>query len=233
MATYRIDRARGMTFSGKFKFDFQVTIGNEEAIKGGVVIGQSKLQAGAYVRFNYGADAFQAECFVGRFSEFPTGSSLFGHPWPENGGTYSFGNFYGVGKVTIPLTVRIKADQGISITQVFTIDVIDFDIASKQVFNYSGSVEGEFFYGMTMDEYVDIDEYYPSENYFIKSSVCPDNENEYWKLKDPNEITIRQWPKYTTLRWYELPNPKYKVIRVSIEAILIIFPSSIGILKYE
>jgi PKD repeat protein len=211
MATYRIDRARGMTFSGKFKFDFQVTIGNEEALKGGVVIGQSKLQAGAYVRFNYGADAFQAECFVGRFSEFPTGSSLFGHPWPENGGTYSFGNFYGVRKVTIPLTVRIKADQGISITQVFTIDVIDFDIASKQVFNYSGSVEGEFFYGMTMDEYVDIDEYYPSENYFIKSPVCPDNENEYWKLKDLNETTIRQWPKYTTLKWYELPNPKYKV----------------------
>jgi hypothetical protein len=200
-----------MTFSGKFKFDFQVTIGNEEALKGGVVIGQSKLQAGAYVRFNYGAGAFEAECFVGRFSEFPTGSSLFGHPWRENGGTYSFGNFYGVRKVTIPLTVRIKADQGISITQVFTIDVIDFDIASKQVFNYSGSVEGEFFYGMTMDEYIDIDEYYPSENYFIKSPVCPDNENEYWKLKDLNEITIRQWPKYTTLRWYELPNPKYKV----------------------
>jgi hypothetical protein len=199
MATYRVDRARGLTFNGKFKFDFQVTISNAQAVKGNIKIAESKLQAGAYVSFNYGSDAFQCECFVGRYSEFPTGSSLFGHPWPEEGGTYSFGNFYGDRKVTIPLTVRVKADQGISEALVFIIDVVNFDIASNQIFNYSGSIEGEFFYGLTMDEYVDIDEYYPSENYFITSPVCPDNENEYWKLSDPNENTIRQWPKYTTL----------------------------------
>ena len=83
---------------------------------------------------------------------------------------------------------------------------ISFDNFRDEDKTTSGTVEGYVFYGAVMNEFVDIQEYYPSKDYFINSPVCPDNQNQYWYQEDLNEKTIRHWPKYTTLNWFETPD---------------------------
>jgi hypothetical protein len=72
-----------------------------------------------------------------------------------------------------------------------------------------GSIEGFIFDNEPLDEYVEVSEYYPSEVQ-TRPGNCPGSLDEFWVDKKLDQNTVRQWPKYTSLRWFETPNPKGK-----------------------
>jgi PKD repeat protein len=213
MATYKIDRSSSLQYAGKFKFDYQINIGPIGS--GGLV---QKVSAGAFPEFKL--LGVTCSLFIGDRLGTDTGATPKGHPWADRGGAEIFGNFLGGGVLKIPVTFEIQspgeiiANDGRSKTYIETVvlytEPYDPNIESRPDRTFSGSIEGEFFVGLGTNEFVDIDEYYPSENYFIGSPVCPDNNDEYWRNKELTKDTIRQWPKYTSLNWYETIDPKSK-----------------------
>ena len=210
MALYKIDRSRNVGFVGKFKFNYQFIYGDSRLVNyQGKVTGIGKVNTGAYVGFFYGPEVFEAEIATA----WPGGDIRKINNHPEfDGGPIKFGTYLVDGvnkKATSSLLIRIKVGQ-ISETFPIFIDTIDFDPDGKTIGISAGSIEGYVFYGHPYNEFVDIQEYYPSENYFITSPVCPDNENEYWKNKELDSKTVRQWPKYTTLNWFETHDPTKK-----------------------
>jgi PKD repeat protein len=220
MATYKIDRASSLQYTGKFKFDYQVNIVSGDLISSrGTGIRQS-ISAGAYPVFKL--KSVSCSLYVGEKPSTSTGPAAKpeNHPWPDQGGLYNFGNFIDGGRyvLKIPVTFFIQSPGSLIANDIFYKEYSEtiilytepYDPNVKPDKTLSGSIEGEFFVGLGTNEFVDIDEYYPSENYFIGSSVCPDNEDEYWKNKDLTKDTIRQWPKYTSLNWYESIDPKSK-----------------------
>jgi hypothetical protein len=214
MATYKIDRASNVQYSGKFKFDYRIDIGPPPG--GGGLF--QKVTAGAYPAFVLKSVEFSL--FVGDQLGTDTKATPDGHPWEERGGVETFGNFLDGGKSSfkIPITFKITTKAGVlsdrGVNGEYTETVIlytePYTSNGRPDKTLSGSIEGEFFVGLGTNEFVDIDEYYPSENYFIGSPVCPDNEDEYWRNKELTKDTIRQWPKYTSLNWYEVVDPLSK-----------------------
>ena len=217
MATYKIDRASSLQTTGKFKFDYQVVIAGSD-LNAGTTNLYNNVAAGAFPSFIL--KSVTCSLYVGEIPPITKGgdSTPGGHPWDDRGGLFGFGNFLDPrdSTVKIPITfsyqspgeliangVRYKG--GFSETIIFYTE--PYDKVNKPDKILSGSVEGEFFVGLGTNEFVDIDEYYPSENYFIGSPVCPDNEDEYWRNKDLTKETVRQWPKYTSLNWYETVDP--------------------------
>ena len=210
MATYKIDRSSSLQTTGKFKFDYQVNI---------VPIGGNIFQsvsAGGFPELTL--NSVECSLYVGDAQDQINFKNLKRFPW---GGNYIFGNFIDGGRslLKIPITFFIKSPGAIIAngvtykggyyeTIILYTEPYDINIKPDKVF--SGSVEGEFFVGLNTNEFVEIDEYYPSENYFIGSPVCPDNEDEYWKNKELTKETVRQWPKYTSLNWYEAVDPTSK-----------------------
>ena len=210
MATYKIDRSSSLQKTGKFKFDYQVNI-----VPTGGNIFQS-VSAGGFPELTL--NSVECSLYVGDAQDQINFKNLKRFPW---GGNYIFGNFIDGGRslLKIPITFFIKSPGAIIAngvtykggyyeTIILYTEPYDVNIKPDKVF--SGSVEGEFFVGLNTNEFVEIDEYYPSENYFIGSPVCPDNEDEYWKNKELSKETVRQWPKYTSLNWYETVDPTSK-----------------------
>jgi PKD repeat protein len=210
MSLYKIDRSRNVGFVGKFKFNYQFVFGDPRLVNTSLarVTGKANINVGAAVAFDYGPLIFEGSIAtawvggdIGKISNYPD---------PDNGT-----GMFGTPSYPRPLTarssllVRIKVG-AISTTFDVPIEDIPFDPNGKSVGLSAGTVEGYFYYGHPYNEFVDIQEYYPSENYFITSPVCPDNQNEYWKDKDLDDKTVRQWPKYTTLRWFETHDPNKK-----------------------
>jgi len=210
MATYKIDRSSSLQKTGKFKFDYQVNI---VPIGGNIF---QRVSAGGFPELTL--NSVECSLYVGDAQDQINFENLSRFPW---GGNYIFGNFIDGGRslLKIPITFFIKSPGAIIAngvtykggyyeTIILYTEPYDVNIKPDKVF--SGSVEGEFFVGLNTNEFVEIDEYYPSENYFIRSPVCPDNEDEYWKNKELTKETVRQWPKYTSLNWYETVDPTSK-----------------------
>ena len=227
MATYKIDRSNSLELTGKFKFDYQVNIITDDLIGGFNNIYQV-VSSGAYPSFFF--KGVSCAMYVGEIPESTRGGSANpkSHPWDgydpifkeTRGGNFGFGNFVDGSRnlAKIPITFFIQSFGGIEVNGGVDKDYSETVILYTETYNprtmgnkiMSGSIEGEFFVGLGTNEFVDIDEYYPSENYFIGSPVCPDNEDEFWKNKELTKDTVRQWPKYTSLNWYETIDPESK-----------------------
>ena len=249
MATYKIDRSSSLELSGKFKFDYQINfiVSDFNAGPGAVDYFPS---AAAYPTFEL--KSVSCSMYIGDpLSPLDDpNQKAETHPWTGN---YSFGQFYDITNkfIRIPVTFFFHSPGGIIANDItykggyvenYVLYVEAYDALTDKVL--SGSVEGEFFVGLGTNEFVDIDEYYPSENYFSGSPVCPDNEDEFWRNKELTKDTVRQWPKYTSLNWYEtidrnsksyvgyklkFTNPKGQVTKVS-KAFLIPNPAELDIL---
>jgi hypothetical protein len=64
MAVYKIDRSRNISFIGKFKFNYEVVFGNEQAGEiAGIKAGKTFFTTGSYIKFEYG-DIFTGSCAV-------------------------------------------------------------------------------------------------------------------------------------------------------------------------
>lgn len=74
----------------------------------------------------------------------------------------------------------------------------------------NGTVEGYFYEDIARNEYISIEEHYPVSKLLEFSS--PDNCGTitFYQNDKPNKDTVRHFPKYTTLNWYEAPDPKKK-----------------------
>ncbi len=215
MATYKIDRSRNISFMGKFKFNYEVVFGNARGGEfAGPKSGKTNFTTGSYVRFEYG-DIFVGSCVVANRDPEAETSNL---PFYLNGdgGISDFGpNLFDSSSKTasIRFSFNLKADQfgqG-TIRDFFVLATVPYDPSTGEVKAISGTIEGVMYFGMPMNEYIGIEEYWPSENYFQPSANnCGDD--EFWKPKKLDENTIRQWPKYTTLNWFELSDTTKKSV---------------------
>ena len=249
MATYKIDRSSSLELSGKFKFDYQINFIVSDFNAGPRTVDYF-ASAAAYPTFEL--KSVKCKMYIGDpLSPLDDpNQKAETHPWTGN---YSFGQFYDITNkfIRIPVTFFFESPGGIIANDItykggyvenYVLYVEAYDALTDKVL--SGSVEGEFFVGLGTNEFVDIDEYYPSENYFSGSPVCPDNEDEFWRNKELTKDTVRQWPKYTSLNWYEtidrnsksyvgyklkFTNPKGQVTKVS-KAFLIPNPAELDIL---
>jgi len=203
MATYKIDRSRNLSYVGKFKFNYEVVVGIDGKP---FARGQFFWNTGAYFNFNFAGGSFEASGLVAntQADTFP----YFEHGW--NGNAYTFGS----GDVQIGSQNRIirfnyfLKDNFNSVRDNFILEIFPIDESGMKSTTVSGTIEGSVFYGMPLDEYVDIDEYYPMELGDPTPTNCGDNEN--WIPKKLDKDTVHQWPKYTTLNWYEVPDLKKK-----------------------
>lgn len=209
MALYQIDRPRTTSFIGKFKFNYQVTFGKAEV--GSPKIGQAFFETDAGVRFtindNDGLVALVGVCSKGGNLE-----SLFNYPdrlpdyGPNDYDSQTKESIVRLGYELIPGKPDVPQRDYIEIDRVKFIPTEGVSVS------VSGTVEGYVYWGAVANEFVDIQEYYPSKDYFVGSSVCPDNENQYWYQEDLNEQTVRHWPKYTTINWFEAPDRTKKAV---------------------
>jgi hypothetical protein len=184
MAVYKIDRSRNISFIGKFKFNYEVVFGNQNEIAGASNSGQTNFTTGSYIRFEYG-DIFTGSCaVVNRDPEDNlTNFDLYSH---GDGGIAQFGpNLYDSRNKTASakFSFNLQAKEfGGTIRDSFILFTVPYDPNSQEVVGVSGTIEGTIYFGMPMNEFVGIDEYYPSENYFLPSvSNCGDD--EFWKPK--------------------------------------------------
>lgn len=69
-----------------------------------------------------------------------------------------------------------------------------------EYYRVSGSVKAQVSLSSPYLEYVDINEHYPLEGPFEYDNCG----SEYYIPADLTEETVRQWPKYTTIDWFEL-----------------------------
>ena len=194
MSLYQIDRPRTATFVGKFKFNYFATIrGRNSPDTPSTRVPVVSFPTNANVGFDAYLGEFRASVTVGQLES----------------GIYTYNNTNNK-KVYLALLFSLKGPGGQTEDDPVVFDVIDFDNFIDFDKTTSGTVEGYVYYGAVMNEFVDIQEYYPSKDYFIVSPVCPDNENQYWYQEELNEKTVRHWPKYTTINWFESPDPTQK-----------------------
>jgi len=211
MSLYQIDRPRTATFIGKFKFNYQVSFGYRSP--GGDVYTEVRdgWDENAAVRFTFnGNDGLEG--IVAVANPGANLESFFGWPIktqsaPQTGrriwqGSKGYGELY--------VAYYLNPGNDLSQRDFIKIDIQDYIPARNTFATMSGTVEGYIYWGSVNNEFVDIQEYYPSKDYFVQSPVCPDNENQYWYQEELNEKTVRHWPKYSTLNWFEVPDPTKK-----------------------
>jgi PKD repeat protein len=199
MATYKIDRSRNLSYVGKFKFNYEVVVGIDGQP---FARGQFFWNTGAYFDFNFAGGAFQASGLVA--NNPPDSFPYFDHGWDGNSYIFGPGDVQpGTQNRIIRFNYFLK-DNFNSIKDNFILEIFPIDESGIKSTTVSGTIEGSVFYGMPLDEYVDIDEYYPMELGDPTPTNCGDNEN--WIPKKLDKDTVRQWPKYTTLNWYEVPD---------------------------
>jgi PKD repeat protein len=209
MALYQIDRPRNAQFVGKFKFNYQVNVGEPAQF----VSAQTHWDTNAGVRFTFNGE----EGLVGTVAVANRGANLASIlGWPTK--TQSFPNFgeNAYDSFSKKAIIRIAYDLNpafdVAQRDFVLIDEVDFVPGIGSLATMSGTVEGYIYWGAVINEFVDIQEFYPAKDYYIKSSVCPDNENQYWYQEELNEKTVRHWPKYTTINWFEAPDRTKKGI---------------------
>ena len=154
MATYKIDRASSIQYSGKFKFDYQVNI---VPLNGALV---QKVSAGAFARFEL--KSVKCGLYVGDPITTDGYNSLERFPWS---GILVLGNFIDGGKkvLKIPITFKIQSFGKLIANDVtygeYTETVIlytePYDPNIRPDKTLSGSIEGEFFVGLGTNEFVD------------------------------------------------------------------------------
>jgi PKD repeat protein len=221
MATYKTDRDRNYGFVGKFKFNYTVRFDDQGAI---IDFGRVSVLAGAYIIFRQGLE-FTAEISIGRAFPGSVADSI-----SDGGGFNWFGETADRFKLTIPiyklgdnfgnkipLLFKLKGT-GVDLRGSFILDVqppkdenIDsfFNIGGSNINNLgkryyrdiSGTVEGYIYKGNPLLEMVEILEHYP-----LKENRVPNTcqtTNQVWNPEELTEKTVRQWPKYTTLNWFE------------------------------
>jgi hypothetical protein len=219
MAIYRTNRSRTTSFIGKFKFNYEILLGE---IPGGESTGPSvnkgikqAFPTNAFVNFGT-STGFNFNGIVANSVSPPTitpgGNSYDRHPWNEYGGLASFANleYDSVAKtVKIPFSYQLelltKEQNPQRLSGKFILEVVNIDLNTefKQV---TGSVEGTVYFGAPLEEYVQIDEFLPSKiQTKPSSSGCGDD--EVVVLKDLDKDTVRQFPRYTTLNWFEMIKP--------------------------
>ena len=211
MSLYQIDRPRAATFIGKFKFNYQVSFGYKSP--GGDIYREvrNNWDENAAVRFTFNGN----DGLVGIVTVANPGADLgtfFGWPLSTQDSPKTGRPIFQGYKNQGELYVAYNLDPGNDLTQrdFIKIDIQDYIPARDTFATMSGTVEGYIYWGSVNNEFVDIQEYYPSKDYFVQSPVCPDNENQYWYQEELNEKTVRHWPKYTTLNWFEAPDPTKK-----------------------
>ena len=207
MAIYRTNRSRASSFIGKFKFNYEVVLGNPPGtptLKDGAAI----YTTNAAVNFSSTTPYFN---FSGIVGYNPPTRKAFEYPWlGTDYGEISSRVVEKIGdKVKIKFSFSLSAGFGqgqnnLNILDAFVIDLVEVNLKDFGVF--TGSVEGEVYFGAPLEEYVEIDEFLPSE---IKtkpsSSGCPDD--EIVSVKDLDKNTVRQFPRYTTINWFEMTKP--------------------------
>ena len=219
MAIYRTNRSRTTSFIGKFKFNYEILLGQ---IPGGESTGpgvdkgivqafptNAFVNLGTSTGFNFSGIVANS---VSPPDPTPGGNSYDRHPWNEYGGLAQFANleYDSVAKtVKIPFSFSLSLQgQGQTSTTIydkFILEVVNIDLAKdfKQV---TGSIEGTVYFGAPLEEYVEINEFLPSEiQTKPSSSGCGDD--EIVVLKDLDKDTVRQFPRYTTLNWFEMFKP--------------------------
>lgn len=224
MATYKIDRDRNYGFVGKFKFSYTVRFfGSNTSLD----FTNVDVKSGAYIQFEQGDD-FTAKVSIGRY--FPDDEPPF-----EGGGNNWFGDEFGSalippryslfvdssGLSIIRNTILLKYDiqiKGAPLEGFFTLDIqppLDKNKDQRfdgKPFGYqrfvSGTVEGYVFNGTPLSEYVEISEHYPLKETRVPNTC--NTTNQVWVPEELTEKTVRQWPKYTTVNWFEAPDFKSK-----------------------
>ena len=104
MATYKIDRASSLQYSGKFKFDYRIDIGPPPG--GGGLF--QLVTAGAYAEFIL--KSVKCSMLVGDNSELSLESKYQSFPW---GGFTVFGNFVDGNTLKIPITFAFETKAGV------------------------------------------------------------------------------------------------------------------------
>ena len=210
MAIYRTNRSRTTSFIGKFKFNYEILLGQ---IPGGESTGpgvdkgivqafptNAFVNLGTSTGFNFSGIVANS---VSPPDPTPGGNSYDRHPWNEYGGLAQFANleYDSVAKtVKIPFSFSLSLQgQGQTSTTIydkFILEVVNIDLAKdfKQV---TGSIEGTVYFGAPLEEYVEINEFLPSEiQTKPSSSGCGDD--EIVVLKDLDKDTVRQFPRYNS-----------------------------------
>ena len=214
MSLYKINRSRSLSFFGKFKFDYTVEFNGtntEWRFYGS--------PRGAYINFER-ISAFRAQCVVSNreiidgdnsnYIDFPFGGGVyFGLPSPKLNKVYEVRFLYkleGVNKFSGYFTLLVEPPPNANDEQLGNPgdELAGGGLSRRRIVR--GSIEGYVYDNDPLNEYVDISEYYPSEAQKIPGN-CPGSLDELWFNKKLDKDTVRQWPKYTTLNWFEAPNP--------------------------
>jgi hypothetical protein len=215
MSLYKINRSRSLSFVGKFKFDYTVEFNGST-----VRWTQFGSPRGAYVDFRRGLE-FTGLCVVsnnsadsGGYVTHPFGQKAdFGKPAPDIGGNYEVRlNYFLKGGLTserryFTLSIQPPPNSNDELLNDPDDELAGGFTSLRRIVR--GSIEGFIFDNEPLDEYVEVSEYYPSEVQ-TRPGNCPGSLDEFWVDKKLDQNTVRQWPKYTSLRWFETPNPKGK-----------------------
>jgi hypothetical protein len=152
MATYKINRSRNLSYVGKFKFNYEVVVGIDGV---SAAAGQFFWNTGAYFNFNFAGGEFEASGLVANTQ--PDTFQYFDHGW--NGVSYTFGpgqQEVGTQKRIVRFNYYLKAGKNESIRDNFILEVFPIDLSGMKSTTVSGTIEGSVFYGMPLDEYVEI-----------------------------------------------------------------------------
>ena len=219
MATYKTDRDRNYGFVGKFKFSYTVRFDDESAI---IDFGTVKVLAGAYIIFDQDQN-FTAQISIGRsfpddkvdsvlggagFNWFGEAANILNVSIPSYKLFDNFGN-------KIPLIFKLKG--AVDLRGSFILDIQppldknkdsfiligqNINNAGKRYFrDVSGTVEGYVYQGKPLLEFVEISEHYPLKEIRVPNTC--NTTNQVWSADELTEKTVRQWPKYTSLNWFE------------------------------
>ena len=213
MATYRFGNGRSISRKYAFKFNVKATLFSST-----FTLGEDRNTWELFT-FSVGADVIfrsQSGDEFRCYSPSITGSQI-----GENSGPAIF--FYDavLGKYYIPLLVKLKGDIGsikFYLEEFGGPDKNDPDIETIRAGQdpnlrryrktISGTVEGYFYDNLGTTELISIDEYYPVTELFKFPDNCGDI--TIFQADKPNLETIKHFPKYTTLNWYEAVDPKKK-----------------------
>ena len=219
MALYKIDRSRNLKFIGKFKFNYTIVLSTFQSAGSNGQWVYSTFNRGAYIYFDRGVETFQAACLVAN-KNADSDSRFFGNPFdsladfgqihydPVTGlhdirfyyfikGKISHRGYFVLSKQTGPNSNDASSNTG------------ENTKGTTYFRTIRGSIEGYVYDNDPLNEFVEISEYYPSEVQ-TKPGNCPGSTDEFWTEKKLDENLVRQWPKYTTLNWFESPDPKGK-----------------------
>lgn len=213
MATFRFGNGRSIARKYAFKFNLKATL-----ISSQFDVGFDTKQWELFT-FSVGADVTFLSLNGDNYRGF-TPAITNGEPGQNSGPAV---NFYDstLGKYYIPF---IYTGKGLVGTNKFYLEEIgppdknDPDIETirggmnENSRRYrkiiSGTVEGYFYDNLGTLELISIDEYYPVSEAFKLPADCGDI--TIFKTDKPNKDTVRHFPKYTTLNWYEAIDPKKK-----------------------